>query len=125
MQILLFSLLVGFCCGIIGAVYRYVLAYEKILSWWFRFGNRYESKWFFKPIWGCAKCFSGQLAGWFWLGCLIIPRMVLFFELGGLKTFSGIYYAELTGALILGWFCAICAAIMTAVFFQTFLEQKA
>lgn len=124
MQILFFSLLVGFCCGLIGAIYRSVLAYELILNWWFRFGNRYEGKWFFRPVWECAKCFSGQLAGWFWLAFKILPAIIRYCgQISRGLPFS-IHYAQTGAALILGWFCAICAAIFTAIILQSFLTDK-
>ena len=47
--------------------YRMILAEEDILNWWFRFGLRYENRWFYKPIWGCALCFAGQTAFWTYL----------------------------------------------------------
>lgn len=47
--------------------YRYILAYEPVLNWWFKFGAKFENRFFYKPIWGCAKCISGQIALWFYL----------------------------------------------------------
>lgn len=50
--------------GLFAVIYRHILAYEDILNWWFRFGSRYERRWFWKPVWGCEICISGQLALW-------------------------------------------------------------
>lgn len=50
--------------AVIAYVYREFLAHEEILNWWFKFGLRFENKWFYKPIWGCQMCFAGQLALW-------------------------------------------------------------
>lgn len=50
--------------GLFAVVYRHILAYEEILNWWFRFGSRYEGRWFWKPIWGCELCIAGQIAFW-------------------------------------------------------------
>lgn len=70
------AITVGFSCAIIGVVMIVVMANEPILNWWFRFGYRVGVKkvsgreverWFYKPIWGCEKCLSGQLALWSYL----------------------------------------------------------
>lgn len=50
--------------GLFAVVYRHILAYEPVLNWWFRFGARFEERWFYKPIWGCELCISGQIALW-------------------------------------------------------------
>lgn len=50
--------------GHLAVLYRRILAHEEILNWWFRFGSRFEGKWFWKPIWGCHLCISGQIALW-------------------------------------------------------------
>lgn len=125
MQILLFSLVVGFCCGLIGSIYRNILAYEPILNWWFRFGDRYFcSTWLYKPIWVCSKCFAGQLAGWFWLLFSILPRITNHYR-QIVANFSFMRKCiENGGALILGWFCAICTAILMAVILHPLTSEK-
>ena len=50
--------------AVVAYVYREILAYEDVLNWWFKFGLRFEDKWFYKPVWGCQLCFSGQVALW-------------------------------------------------------------
>ena len=50
--------------AVVAYVYREILAYEDVLNWWFRFGLRFEKRWFYKPVWGCQLCFSGQVALW-------------------------------------------------------------
>jgi hypothetical protein len=91
-------------CGTIAVVYRWVLAYEKIMGWWFHFGNRFEGRWFFPPIWGCHKCISGQMGLWFYVF---------------LEIFRGF---EATNTLVLeifrhifGLLLTICMAIFTAI----------
>jgi hypothetical protein len=54
--------------GLFAVVYKHILAYEEILNWWFRFGSRFEGRWFWKPIWGCELCISGQIALWSYVG---------------------------------------------------------
>lgn len=54
----------AFVFAVIAYVYREILSREKILNWWFMFGLRFENKFFYKPLWGCEKCFAGQLAFW-------------------------------------------------------------
>lgn len=59
--------------AVVSYVYREILAYEKVLNWWFEFGRRFENKWFYQPIWGCQLCFAGQNALWIfilnWISC--------------------------------------------------------
>lgn len=66
----------GIACAIISVCTIVVMAKEPILNWWFRLGNFVGIKvrsgmeverWFFRPIWGCEKCFAGQLALWLYL----------------------------------------------------------
>ena len=42
--------------AVIAFVYREILSREKILNWWFKFGLRFEKRFFYRPIWGCEKC---------------------------------------------------------------------
>jgi hypothetical protein len=64
--------------GLFSVVYRYILAYEQILNWWFKIGMRYEKRWFYKPIWGCEMCIAGQAALWLYfftsLGGILIEH---------------------------------------------------
>lgn len=55
-----FSVLIG----ITFSVYALILSTEPILNWWFRWGARFERKWFWKIIWGCHLCAAGQFAFW-------------------------------------------------------------
>lgn len=48
-------------------VYREILAEQPVLNWWFRWGIRFEKRWFYKPIWGCILCISGQWALWIYV----------------------------------------------------------
>lgn len=78
---MLLMILYAALIALFSVVYRHILAYEDILNWWFVFGARFEDKWFYKPIWGCELCISGQIALWSYLiNCIIhgyfnqIPR---------------------------------------------------
>lgn len=94
LELYLFSAVIG----LFAVVYRYILAYEEILAWWFRFGARFENYWFWKPVWGCELCIAGQLALWTyvfsWIGNYLdensIIRRFLFFVLPdyGLQDYS-------------------------------------
>lgn len=53
--------------AVVAYVYREILAYEKVLNWWFKIGLKYEDKWFHAPIWGCQLCFAGQNALWIFI----------------------------------------------------------
>lgn len=124
MQTLLFAFVLGSGCGVIGAVYRFVLAYEKILSWWFRFGNRFERRWFFKPVWGCAKCFAGQMAGWSWLVVAIIPAILTHCGRHGGEIQFSTHTTQTAGLLVVGVLIAICVAITVALVLGPILENK-
>jgi hypothetical protein len=60
-------ILYGFLIAVFAVSYRLVMAYEPILNWWFRFGLNYSNRFFYRPIWGCEKCFAGQIAFWTYL----------------------------------------------------------
>lgn len=57
-------ILYSFLIAVFSVTYRCLLAHEAILSWWFQFGARFHDKWYYKPIWGCELCFSGQVVLW-------------------------------------------------------------
>lgn len=59
-------LLLAIAIALIAISYRNILAYENVFNWWFRFGSKFENRFFYKPIWGCTKCISGQIALWFY-----------------------------------------------------------
>lgn len=70
--------LYAFAIAITAIIYRRFLAFEDILSWWFRFGDRYfADRWFYKPVWGCEYCWAGQIAFWtYYLNALIAVNLV-------------------------------------------------
>jgi hypothetical protein len=106
---LLTATLIGVASSIVGVAINYVMPNEKILNWWFRFGNKVGIKivdgseverWFYRPIWGCEKCLSGQIAMWYYL-----------FNFGNYSIFCHVV--------------AICTAIISAVFiYQTINKQQ-
>lgn len=57
----------SFLLAVTAYIYRNFLADEPILNWWFKIGDKYHGRWFYKPIWGCEFCFAGQLALWTYL----------------------------------------------------------
>lgn len=57
---------ISIIASLIAYVYKGILSYE-ILNPWFMFGMRFEKYFFYKPIWGCMICISGQLALWGYL----------------------------------------------------------
>ena len=59
----------GVGCGMVGYVYAAVLPHEEPFAPWWRYGQRFETSrpYLFKVLWGCAKCFSGQLANYTWV----------------------------------------------------------
>lgn len=108
------SLSFGIAAGIIGAIYRCILAYEPILNWWFKFGQRYEKRSWFPAVWGCQKCISGQISLWFYSAIVIIPRIR-----GDWRQIShiGRWTMEMAGqglGLVFGLILAISVAIYAA-----------
>lgn len=99
-------LLIGAASGISGAVYRFVLSHEPVLNWWFRFGDKYEGRWFYPPIWGCHKCISGQLALWACAGAC------------GTSGWPLIWLP----VMIFGTISAICLAIYIAIRLKKIIE---
>lgn len=95
-------------CGIMAAIYRGILAHERILFWWFKFGASYEKRWFYPPIWGCVKCISGQLALWSYL----------LIELPG--AWDG--YRNPV-AVLFGLLLTICGAILTAIVLTPIIQK--
>lgn len=83
MELIIFFETLAFAGAIalIAVVYRYILLREPVLHWFYRFGERYEHRWFFNPIWGCHKCIAGQLALWgyiylHWHSYALIPHIL-------------------------------------------------
>ncbi len=103
----------GFCFGIVAAVYR-SLATEPFFFPWWQYGQRYENRWFFKPVWGCAHCAAGQLALWSYTFLQIVPRMVAAVRENGAFYLHSIHYAKSGFLAALSLIMAISAAIATA-----------
>jgi hypothetical protein len=100
-------------CAVIGVTYTRILLAEDILHWWLKFGEKHFYKtWLFKPIWGCHKCFAGQMALWLYL-------VTKFFGDKGSKSglyaaFEGdnVYIHHFSGYSLIWHIFAICAAIL-------------
>lgn len=107
MEILIFySILIA----VLAVVYRLILADEPVLNWWFRWGLRYEKRWFWKPVWGCELCFAGQVALWTYVlngifgvifsGNAPISRLVFFvipkYDLEKISVFSCLIFISLS-----------------------------
>lgn len=98
---------IAISAGLIAAIYKGILAYEPVLNWWFRFGNKYEGKWFFPPIWGCIRCISGQMGLWAFIFLKVIPLYLTFDTLEGDLIYLNI------AATIFQLIACICMAIFT------------
>lgn len=120
------AMLIGLACAVIAVTMIVIMPNEPILNWWFRFGQKVGIKkvqgdeverWFYKPIWGCEKCFAGQLSMWWYLiwhfkaqrgqGCPIPGWRV------GMYGYS--VFCHLT---------AVCAGIMIAVLLSKHIIKK-
>lgn len=113
----------GLASGIVGATYRGILAEEPAFNAWWRFGARFESKRFFKPIWGCGHCAAGQFCLWTFVVLRIIPailthcgRISMNAEFPAPRTF------QILG-LLFALFVAISAAVLVAKLLQLLLNR--
>ena len=110
----------AFFIAIIAYVYREFLAHEEILNWWFKFGLKFEKRFFYKPIWGCQMCFAGQMALWIyffnWLSTNFDTnapfwRLIFFFipkyDLVDYNVFLGVFSVSLSVLLTFFFFFII------------------
>ena len=99
----------AFIIAIIAIVYKKILSHEPVLNWFFRWGLRFERRLFYKPIWGCEKCFAGQAAFWTYLFSWVytylnadapFPRFLFFlipkYNLENWSVFLGVFFVCLT-----------------------------
>lgn len=83
-------------------------------------GNAMKEKWFYRPIWGCEKCFAGQLTLW-----------IYFFS--HIKAVDPVDWAEegwfnFPGYNLLHHLLAVAIAILSSViisFYITHITQQA
>lgn len=111
----------GIICGLIAAVYRGILAYEEPFSAWWRWGSRFEDRWFFKPVWGCEKCFAGQLALWIYLFSRIEWKERAFAN-RRMPVIDVFPYLE--GYSLIGHIFAISGAIFAAIAFTRIINKQ-
>lgn len=112
----------GLASGIVGATYRGILANEETFNAWWRFGARFEGRWFFKPLWGCGHCAAGQFSLWTYFLLKIIPAVSQRGYFKGSAPGTWFYIA----APLTGLFCliiAISTAILVAKILGHFLEK--
>lgn len=123
-HIFLSSLWLGLASAIISVVINVIMPNEPILNWWFRFGEKYgkeivhnkeRERLIYRPIWGCEKCFSGQIAFWVYFFSHVTANMPVewqergWFDFPGYNIFSHIF--------------AVCTAIFTAVIFSHYINK--
>lgn len=106
---LLMFLLWPLMLGITAVIYRNFLAYEEVLNWWFRFGAKYEKRWFHKPIWGCVFCFGGQLALWVYVISWILSSNFM------QKSIIGHYLSFLVQSIGIENYSALGACIFVSI----------
>lgn len=112
----------GLASGIVGATYRGILANEETFNFWWRFGARFEGRWFFKPLWGCGHCAAGQFALWTYIFLKIVPAVTQYGYFKGSAAGTWFYIAAPLTAL----FCliiAISTGIFVAKVFGYFLNK--
>ena len=123
-HIFLSALFMGLACSIIGVTVNVIMPKEPILNWWFQIGEKFgkeivdgqeKERLIYRPIWGCEKCFSGQLALWIYLFNHIQSNNPDQWEQHGWFSFPG--YS------LLGHILAVCIAIFTAVIFSHIINK--
>ena len=96
--------------AVVAVIYKTVLSQEPVLNWWFKIGDKYYKRWFYKPIWGCEFCIAGQLALWTYVlnvifGVILTPSapisrfvfsIVPKYEIPNWSVFSCVIYICLT-----------------------------
>lgn len=124
LKFLIEALTWGLACGMTGAAYIGIMAREEIFNAWWRFGARFEGRWFFKPVWSCSHCFAGQFALWSFLLLRIVPAPLIkppVFEHDGDAL---AYLLRLTVGGLFGLIIAISAAIVSAKILTWFIQEK-
>lgn len=125
---ILTAIVFGIACAIMSVAIITVMPNEPILNWWFRLGyrlgikrvgNEEVARWFYKPIWGCEKCFAGQLALWGFAAWHLRAGA------GHTATFCHmpVYWAGFVNYSLFCHLTAICTAILTAVFFNHLIQK--
>lgn len=105
--------------ALIAIVYRYILLREKILHWFYRFGERYSDRWFFDPIWGCHKCIAGQMALWGYLAWKLFGPASTETIVYATNLSMEVQYVFWGSYSIVGHIFAICAAILFSNIIKT------
>ena len=122
------AFLLSVACAVIAVTLIVLLSAEPIAAWWFRFGykvgiehdgNMEKKKWFFDPIWGCEKCFAGQLALWIYPLCHIRLHWCLH---GPILGFPGVSIGMGGYSLICHLF-AMLGATLYAFILSTYIQK--
>jgi hypothetical protein len=113
----------GLASGIVGAVYRGILANEETFNRWWRFGARFEGRFFFKPVWSCGHCAAGQFALWTYFLLRILPAIVDAIRLNGWLFLHSIKYFSRGGIVLFCLTIAISTAILVAKVLTYFLNK--
>lgn len=112
------SMCLAVAAGLIAVTWRQVLAYKfPPVKKFFMWGQKFEGKWFYEPVWGCSMCFAGQFALWAYL--LLRFKVVIYITFDGLRAFSllpALVPTSLTYSIV-GHLTAICGAIVLSAIF--------
>lgn len=106
-------MLISLMSAFIGVTYVGILSKEEAFNFWWRFGARFEARWFYPPIWGCHLCFTGQFSLWCYLYChlsLKIAPSASYIGIPALKMHFDNY--TLVGHI----FCVSAAIFIVAIF---------
>lgn len=83
-----------------------------LLHPWAKVGDRYERRWFYKPVWGCFKCIGGQLAMWLYLITHIYTATEAANGAPGRNIINYIHSPAFGHYSFIGHILTICAAIL-------------
>lgn len=108
LEIIIYAVLIG----VAASVYKNVLLYEDVLKWWVKIGQKRKEKFYYKPLWGCDKCFAGQLCLWFILLNAVFYLQIPFLSNVIKITIPIINHEDLNA---LNLFIMICVSILTTI----------
>lgn len=122
-------LCLGIAAAVISVTVIVIMPLEPILNWWFRIGEKYGKRtangyelerWFYRPIWGCEKCFAGQLGLWGYLLAHIRAQGGQNGHISGIN----VGWPTMAGYSLFCHLLTVSAAIMAAVIISSFIKSK-
>lgn len=128
MSNIILAMLIGIASAVIGVNIHLIINLEPVANWWFVLGGKVGIKivngqeverWFYRPLWGCEKCFSGQIALWWFLLWHVRAGTG---QAGHIVHWQG-YWVAIQNYSLFCHVTAICCATFTAVLLSTLIKK--